>query len=171
MKTKILVISSLVAGIILTGCNQSANNAATNKEVPKQKVEVTGIRKAPLNKDSQNLEVIKYTSALPGSKNVKLYKPSYMTAPPMIPHSIAGMTPITIKHNACLMCHMPKNAKMFHAIPIPQDHFIDNFEGGKHIKRVAGSRYNCTTCHDRQAQLDPVVENKFESMKAKAGIK
>jgi len=169
MKTKILVISSLVAGIVLTGCNQSANNAAN--EVSKQKVEVTGIRKAPLNADSQNLEVVKYNPQAPNPGKVKLYKKSYFTAPPMIPHSIEGMTPITIKNNQCLACHMPQNAKMMHIIPIPQDHFIDNFEGGKHIKRVAGSRYNCTTCHAPQAELDPVVENKFESMKAKAGIK
>ena len=165
---KKLIISSLAVAAIFIGCNQTQTN---NNKVSQKPVVVTGIRKAPLNKDSQNLAVVKYTSAIPGSKNVKLYKPSYMTAPPMIPHSIAGMTPITIKHNACLMCHMPQNAKMFHAIPIPKDHFVDNFDKDKKRRRIAGSRYNCTTCHDRQAQLDPVVENKFESMKTKAGIK
>ena len=167
---KKLIISSLAVAAIFIGCNQ-AQTQTNNNQVSQKKVEVTGIRKASLNADSQNLETIKYTSAIPGSKDVKLYKPSYMTAPPMIPHSIAGMTPITIKSNQCLMCHMPQNAKMMHAIPIPKDHFVDNFEGNKKRRRIAGSRYNCTTCHAPQAQLNPVVENKFESMKAKAGIK
>ena len=161
---KKLIISSLAVAAIFIGCNQ-AQTQTNNNQVSQKPVEVTGIRKASLNADSQNLAVIKYNSTF------KPYKKSYITAPPMIPHSIEGFTPITIKNNKCLMCHMPQNAKANNITPIPADHFVDNFEGDKKRRRIAGSRYNCTTCHAPQAQLDPVVENKFESMKAKAGIK
>ena len=165
---KKLALISIAAGIILfTGCNQS--NTTTTNSVSKS-VEVTGIRKASLDKGSQNLPVVTYTNQPPIPGKVKPFKKSYFTAPPMIPHSIAGMTPITVKNNMCLNCHLPQNAKTLHVTPMPKDHFIDNFEGGKHIRRVAGSRYFCTTCHAPQANLNPAIENKFESMKASAGI-
>ncbi len=164
---KIALISAAAALLLFTGCNQSAS---TNK-VSNKKVEVTGIRKATLDKGSQNLPVVTYTSQAPIPGKVKPFQKSYVTAPPMIPHSIAGMTPITVKNNMCLNCHMPQNAKALGVTPMPKDHFVDNFEGGKHVQRVAGSRYFCTTCHAPQANLNPVVENKFESMKANAGLK
>ena len=166
---KTLLISSIGALILLTGCNQV--NSTTNNQVSNKTVQITGIRKAGLNKGSQNLPVVTYNSQAPIPGKVKLYKTSYVTAPPMIPHSIAGMTPITAKNNMCLNCHMPQNAKALGVTPMPKDHFIDNFENGKHIRRVAGSRYFCTTCHAPQAKLNPVVENKFESMKANIGMK
>ena len=163
---KIALISAVAALLLLTGCNQ---NASTNS-VSNKKVEVTGIRKASLNKGSQNLPVVTYTNQAPIPGKVKPFKKSYVTAPPMIPHSIAGMTPITVKNNMCLNCHMPQNAKALGVVPMPKDHFVDNFEGGKHVQRVAGSRYFCTTCHAPQAKLNPVVENKFESLKPTAGL-
>ena len=163
---KLILISAAASLFILTGCNNNTNVSSNN--VSNKTVKVTGIRKASLNADSQNLEVVKYTEAQPFSKKVKLFKPSYVTAPPMIPHSINGMTPITVKNNMCLNCHLPKNAKSLGVPAIPKDHFVDNFEGNKHVKRIAGSRFFCTTCHDRQANLNPVVENKFEAMRKSA---
>ena len=165
---KLILISAAASLFILTGCNNNAN--VSNNSANAKPVKVTGIRKASLNADSQNLEVVKYTEAQPFSKKVKLFKPSYVTAPPMIPHSIQGMTPITIKSNMCLSCHLPQNAKSLGVPAMPKDHFVDNFKGNKHIRRVAGSRYFCTTCHDRQANLNPVVENKFEAMRKSTGL-
>ena len=170
MKKIILISAATSALLLLSGCNQQTSNVSNNT-VAKKPVTVTGIRKASLNADSQNLPVVKYTSQPPIPGKVKPFKTSYVTAPPMIPHSIEGMTPITVKNNMCLNCHLPQNAKALGVTPMPPDHFVDNFENGKHVKRVAGSRYFCTTCHDPQANLDPVVENKFESLKANAGIK
>jgi len=161
---KILLIST-TSLLLLTGCNQTTNSANITEKVSKP-VEVTGVRKASLNKDSQNLPVIKYNDAAPMPGVAKPFKKSYFTAPPMIPHSIEGMTPITVKNNMCLNCHLPQNAKALGVIPMPKDHFVDNFEGGKHIQRVAGSRYFCTTCHAPQAKLNPVIENKFEKLKS-----
>ena len=164
---KLILISAASALILFTGCNQQTTS--TQQKISKP-VEVTGIRKASLNKDSQNLPVIQYHNAAPIPGQAKPFKKSYFTAPPMIPHNIQGFIPITAKSNACLGCHLPQNAKAMGITPMPEDHFVDNFEGGKHIKRVAGSRYFCTTCHAPQAKLNPVIENKFEKLKASMGM-
>jgi len=164
---KALLISAAAALIALTGCSQQANS--TNK-VSNKTVEVTGIRKTDLNAGSENLPVVEYHAPAPIPGKVKPFKKSFVTAPPMIPHSVEGMVPITAKNNMCLNCHLPQNAKALGVTPMPEDHFIDNFEGGKKVKRVAGSRWFCTTCHTPQAKIPVAVENKFESLKNKAGI-
>ncbi|AZV46253.1 nitrate reductase [Nautilia sp. PV-1] len=156
---KLLISSALIAGFIFTGC-QTTTTASSNKEV-----KVTGIREASLNADSQNLPVIQYNNQAPIPGKVKTYKTSFVTAPPMIPHSVKGMVPITVGNNMCLNCHLPSNAKAMGVTPMPADHFVDNFAGDKKEPKVAGSRYFCTTCHTPQAKLNPVVENKFESLR------
>ena len=160
---RLLLISAASALILFTGCNTQQNVSST---VSNKTVEVTGIRKASLEKGSQNLSELEFDNQAPIPGKVKPYKKSFVTAPPMIPHKIKGMTPITAKNNMCLNCHMPQNAKALGVIAIPKDHFVDNFQGGKHIQRVAGSRFFCTTCHAPQAKLNPVVENKFEKLKS-----
>jgi len=166
---KKLLISSLIASIALIGCGQQTNSTKQEVKKTSKVVVINGIRKSPLTADSENLPKLEYNAPAPGA--AKLIKKSFVTAPPMIPHSVKGMVPIKVGKNACLGCHMPQNAKIFHAVPIPQDHFVDNFEGNKKKRKIAGSRYFCTTCHTPQANVDPVVENKFEKMKTQAGIK
>jgi len=154
---KLLISSALIAGFIFTGCQSTA---ASDKEV-----KVTGIREANLNADSQNLPELKLNTTQPIPGKVKKQPTSFVTAPPMIPHSVDGMVPITKNSNMCLSCHMPQAAKSMGVTPIPESHFVDNFESGKKTSKLAGSRYNCTLCHAPQAQVDPVIENKFESLK------
>jgi len=131
-------------------------------------VQVTGIRDAGLHQGSQNLKDIQYINTLPVPGQVKTLPTSYNTAPPMIPHSVKNMLPITRHNNECLVCHKPAPAKALGIKAMPKDHFVDNFENGKKTGvRVAGSRFNCTQCHAPQAKLDPVIENKFESIRNK----
>jgi cytochrome c-type protein NapB len=167
---KLILSSAVVASIFFIGC---ANNTAEKKETNKvsnKVVKVTGIRKSNPNNESENLPTLQYTNTPPMPGQVKPFKKSYVTAPPMIPHSTKGMTPIKEGHNACLGCHMPAMAKTMHITPIPESHFVDNFEGDKKTHKIAGSRYFCTTCHAPQAKLDPVIENRFESLKASQGL-
>jgi cytochrome c-type protein NapB len=105
---KKLIISTLAAVAILTGCNQTNT---TKNEAASKVVTVTGVRKSNVNKGSENLPVVTYTNQAPIPGQVKPFKKSFVTAPPMIPHSVEGMVPITIKNNMCLNCHMPQNAK------------------------------------------------------------
>ena len=145
---KLLIISSLAA-LVFAGS-----------------VEVTGIRKSNLNSDSENLPTLQYNSALPIPGQVKLYKKSYYTAPPMIPHKIDHMVPIKVGENECLMCHMPLHAKKLGIPQMPKDHFVDNFDKNQKNPQVAGSRYFCTTCHAPQANVKPAVQNHFNRVKA-----
>ncbi len=148
---KRLLICAVLLGFTLAGCNQMATNV---KEKP---VKLTGIRKAPLTKDMNTLPVVRYTEPPPVPGKVKPLKRAFVTAPPQIPHSIAGLVPITLHNNACLGCHLPQNAKAMNVIPVSPDHLNGN--------RIKGARYNCTQCHVPQAKVNPLVENKFESLR------
>jgi len=155
---KKLLISSAAVALLFVGCNQTPSNGVKN-----QTVKVTGIREAGLQKDSQNLAKVEYTKQAPIPGQVKVFKKSFFTAPPMIPHSITGMTPIKIGKNQCLGCHTPQTAKAMNITAIPASHFTSGFSHKK--GKLAGSRYNCTQCHAPQATLDPVIENRFKSLK------
>jgi len=122
---KLLLISSIAAVFVLAGCTN--NNAQTNS-ISSKTVEVTGVRKSDLNAGSENLPKIEYNAPAPMPGKVKTYKKSFVTAPPMIPHSIKGMVPIKVGKNMCLSCHMPQQAKAMGVTPMPKDHFVDNFD-------------------------------------------
>jgi len=158
---KAIVISAVAALIAFTGCSKQANTA--NNTVSNKTVEVTGIRKSDLNAGSENLPVVEYHAPAPIPGKVKPFKKSFVTAPPMIPHSVQGMVPIKVGKNMCLNCHMPQNAKALGVTPIPKSHF-------KSDGRLSGRRYFCTTCHTPQAKVPLAVKNKFESLKSKAGV-
>ncbi|WP_456470253.1 nitrate reductase cytochrome c-type subunit [Caminibacter sp.] len=161
---KLLIVNSIAAAVLVfAGCttqSQTQNNKVSNKTV-----EITGVRKTDLNAGSENLPVVEYHAPAPIPGKVKPFKKSFSDAPPMIPHSVKGMVPIKVGKNMCLNCHMPSTAKALGVTPMPADHFVDNFGGNKKAPKVAGSRYFCTTCHTPQAKVNPVVENKFESLK------
>jgi cytochrome c-type protein NapB len=160
MKLQKVLLLSLVGVGLLFG-STDGNSSSTKGDY----VKVTGIRQAPLTADSQNLPNIKENDNPPMPGKTKPIPKAFVTAPPMIPHSIKGMVPIKVGKNQCLSCHDPKMAKTLKITPIPPSHFVDNFKGGKKEKKLAGSRYFCTTCHVPQAQVDPVIENKFETIK------
>jgi len=119
--------------------------AAPKAEAPKKGVKEldneNGIIKAPDLKKGVTEEAMSY-------RNTNLYKEdgttppevkfdapapgqsqriarSYVNAPPLIPHSVEGLLPITQKNNQCLGCHMPDAAKGVGATPIPPSHFTD----------------------------------------------
>ena len=92
---------------------------------------------------------------------------SYATAPPMIPHSVAGLVPVTIQNNACLGCHnnqamigKPKMQGM--PTPMPQTHYIDPRDGKVSKNKPTGARYVCTQCHAPQANAKSLVGNDFK---------
>ncbi len=117
---------------------------------------------------------VKFIDAAPGT--AKRFQRSYENAPPMIPHSTDGLLPITKDNNACLSCHLPANAKEANATPIPPTHFKDffastkeklkSFKGASQIHQgkddIAPQRFNCSQCHAPQANVKPLVANKFK---------
>jgi cytochrome c-type protein NapB len=158
---KKLLISSAVASLLLV--SSAFAESMYNKD---GSVNANGLRSASLTADSQNLDRIEYVAPSPIPGQVKSFKKSFVTAPPMIPHNVAGMVPIKIGKNQCLGCHMPQSAKALGVKSIPKTHFVDNFKKGKKVGvKLAGARYNCTQCHAPQAKVDPVVQNKFNSLR------
>jgi len=170
---------SLVA-IAAVGCASGAGSVSE---------ESLGLRKTNLYTES-NTEPVKatYTKAAPGTS--KRFDRAYENAPPMIPHSVEGLLPITKSNNACLCCHLPDVAKSMGATPIPPSHFTDFrpktvmkgndvVKEGKVVGKDIGNtsdiklakykklnhlyegRYNCSQCHAPQAQIKPLVKNTF----------
>ncbi len=189
LKKSWIGLLSLVA-IAAVGC---ASGAGTVSE------ESLGLRKTNLYTESNTKPVeAKYTTAAPGTS--KRFDRAFENAPPMIPHSVDGLLPITKGNNACLGCHLPDVAASMKATPIPPSHFT-NFrpttvmKGSKVVKegKVLGKdmgntsdiklakakklnhlyqgRYNCSQCHAPQAQIKPLVKNNFTPDYRNAGEK
>ncbi|MFT7823464.1 MAG: nitrate reductase cytochrome c-type subunit [Sulfurimonas sp.] len=151
--------------------------------------EALGLRKTDLYAENQDTEGVQadYKRPAPGAST--RFERAFVNAPPMIPHDVEGMLPITTNNNQCIGCHMPEPAKSMGAIPIPESHFT-NFrpktvmEGNKvvkegkelgkantsdvlvakaeHMKTLYQGRFNCSQCHAPQANIDTVVGNTFQ---------
>ena len=90
----------------------------------------------------------------------------YVQQPPLIPHKITGYR-IDRNSNKCLSCHSWKHYRESGATKISQTHFEDRNRNV--LANVSARRYFCTQCHVPQANAKPLVDNKFEPVKAIAG--
>lgn len=167
-KVKGLGFSLVVAALLTAGCGAATKKAIDETELSYRNVPLTSEEKvAP--------PPVEYTKAAPGT--AKRFERSYENAPPLIPHSVEGLLPITKNNNACLGCHMPNVAKSMGATPLSETHFKDFFaankkkvqkyaEGASKIHNnpndIAPQRYNCSQCHVPQANVKPLVANKFK---------
>jgi len=156
--------------------------SAADKAIPDEEL---GLRKTTLFNEKVAPPAVEFTKAQPGQ--AKKFERSYENAPPLIPHSVEGLLPITAASNQCLGCHMPDVAKSVGATPIPASHFTDFrpkttldksgqiVKEGKKIenttdivtvahkmKKLNPARYNCSQCHVPQANVKPLVENTFK---------
>ncbi len=147
--------------------------------------ESLGLRKTNLYDENDVTPApVKYTDAAPGTS--KRFDRAYENAPPMIPHSVEGLLPITKDNNQCLGCHMPDVAPSMGATPIPPSHFrnfrpmtalgpngevlkeghaVENTSDIKMVVRKQDTlyqgRFNCSQCHAPQAEVEPAVKNNF----------
>ena len=145
---------------IFTGCQTQAQAGSSEKAISDKEL---SYRKAPLTVNTAP-PPIEFPKAPPGQ--AKRFARSYENAPPLIPHSVEGLLPITKNNNACLGCHDPKVAKSVGATPISPTHFIDfdKLIKGKIVKlnKLDPARYNCSQCHVPQANAKPLVQNTFK---------
>ncbi len=192
-----ITIGLAAASLLLVGCNGANTNtsAKAQKTVVKPTAATNAmgrgyIKDVDLLKDEVGLPSVSYHSAAPGT--AKKFKRAFQDAPPMIPHSVEGLIPITKNNNACLSCHMPDVAVSMGATPIPISHFTDFrpktevvgtelFKNGKVIKNTSSEtlsnvsikvnkgerhlyagRYNCTQCHAPQSTNKLVDESTFK---------
>ena len=134
---KLIALGALLAGSSLYAAdiiniNDKANDAARidkenlgNKKVITE--EVLGLRKTDLYSEAKDTEGVQadYDRPAPGSS--AKFERAYVNAPPMIPHSVEGLLPITQSNNQCIGCHMPAEAKSMGlgATAIPVSHFTN----------------------------------------------
>lgn len=174
--TKIALGLFTAATVFMVGC--SATQSVSEESL--------GLRNTSLYSEVEAKPVkTEYIKKAAGES--QLIERAFENAPPMIPHNIEGMLPITINNNACTGCHIPGIAESMNAIPIPKSHFT-NFrpdtslakngkitkEGkevtntsdfkviGKALTKVSGTRFNCSQCHVPQAITETVPINKFQ---------
>jgi cytochrome c-type protein NapB len=149
-----------------------------------------GLRKTDLYSEEVNTEGAKADYDRPAPGTSTRFERAYKDAPPMIPHSVEGLLPITKMNNQCLGCHLPEVASAVGSTPIPITHFTNYRpttvlkdgevlkEGkivGKELKNVSDikiakakktdtlyqGRFNCTQCHAPQSKMETAVANTF----------
>jgi nitrate reductase (cytochrome), electron transfer subunit len=172
-------LGKLTLAIAAVATLYATTMSAAEKTVSEESL---GLRKTTIysEKDTTADKVMYGTDAAGTSKKIKR---AFQDAPPMIPHDVDGMLPITINNNQCTMCHEPAVAESMGATPIPKSHFMDfrpkhKFDGKqftksidnmknevsvKPIEQLAGARFNCTQCHAPQTTGKLAVENNFEA--------
>lgn len=192
---KILALGSLLIGSTLYAAdvvdiNKEANAAANlKKDDLGNKKEVTeaalGLRKTDLYAEEAETEgaAATYSTAAPGTS--QRIARAFQDAPPMIPHSVEGLLPITTGNNQCVGCHEPEAAKAagIGATPIPPSHFTNfrpqhKLEGQdfsrvtdgdknevaiKKLDKMSASRFNCSQCHAPQSTGALAVSNTFQA--------
>jgi cytochrome c-type protein NapB len=151
--------------------------------------ESLGLRKVDLySENTVTPDETKYSQAAAGTSTK--FNRAFQDAPPMIPHSVDGMLPITVDNNQCVGCHTPGVAETLNALPYPKSH-MTNFrpetslaEDGKIVKNgkavdntssdkmeyvtikemasLSGARFNCSQCHAPQSE-GQLVENTFQA--------
>ncbi len=166
-KVKGVGFSFVLLALLAAGCG-----AANQKMIDETQL---SYRNVPLTDEKDVAPPpVEFTKAAPGT--AQRFQRSYENAPPMIPHSVEGLLPITKDNNACLGCHLPSVAKSVGATPISPTHFKDffaankeklqKFDGASKIHQgkddIAPQRFNCSQCHAPQANVKPLVANKFK---------
>lgn len=173
---KTLITTVAIAAFIVTGC---AVSGSTYSE------EEIGLRKTNLySENTTNPDKTSYGKVAAGES--KVIARAFENAPPMIPHDVEGMLPITRDNNSCLACHDPMVAEAVKATPTPKSHMasfrplttldangqivkegkvVDNTADIKTAmhKRdgVSMERFNCSACHAPQSNNEPLVKNEF----------
>ena len=151
MKHFKLTLSIVAAMLLVMGCAAFSN---------KEGKELRSLRNSDvLDESSVEHKEIEFISNAAGSGVV--FERSFENAPPMIPHDLEGMLPVTLDSNACITCHMPDVAEAMAATPIPKSHFYSIRFQKDLGDKLSDERYVCTTCHAHQANLAPRVKNNF----------
>jgi len=184
-----MTLSLITASTLLfVGCSNDTSPKAQEVAKPSVSEESLGLRKVDLySEDTVMPDETKYSKSYAGSG--KIINRAFQDAPPMIPHDVDGMLPITINNNQCTSCHMPEVASSMNATAIPASHFtnfrpdttlssdgeivkngkvIDNTSSSKleHVtikkmNSLSGARFNCSQCHAPQSE-GQLVENTFK---------
>ena len=183
MKAKILA-GLACAVLIFSGCAEAKEEQKSSSSAQTQKTEQIKTNsdkkekvKLKDGKDAKDLNILRAASDFIEEDDIKLadinwtkpaageskrYDRSFENAPPLIPHDLEGLIPITADNNMCVSCHMPEVAKDVGATPIPKSHLY-SIRNKKDLEgKLSDDRFNCTTCHVPQANVEAKFKNNFK---------
>jgi cytochrome c-type protein NapB len=106
----------------------------------------------PLDQTTQPPQI-----ANPDNSDVRRSR-NYAMQPPVVPHKIEGYQ-IDKNANRCMMCHARTRTQESQAPMISVTHFMDR--DGNFLAELSPRRYFCLQCHVPQANLTPLVNNRF----------
>jgi len=154
---KTLLLSSVLASLLSLSAFAVQDQAIPDDAIGLSKTSVY---------DVPDPEVVVYGSADAGTVGKRAER-SYMTAPPMIPHTTKDMVPITRETNLCKDCHVQPSligTKITKGLPVPApvSHYVDVKAGQLYM-----GRWNCVQCHAPQAKVDVLVKSTFKKPGAK----
>lgn len=186
-------ISKITLGLVFSATVLIVGCTSVNQTISEESL---GLRKTDLYSEKIDTIADKTQYSKKAAGESQLIRRAFENAPPMIPHDVEGMLPITINNNSCTGCHTPGVAEALGATPIPKSHFT-NFrpdtslskegqivkEGqavkntsdfktvGKKSDQLIGARFNCSACHAPQsiATKDPVGNEFKAEFRAKDG--
>ncbi|NEW59676.1 nitrate reductase, partial [Sulfurovum sp. bin170] len=109
MIRKSIIIACSMAALISLGC---AAGGTISNESSKE----LSLRKGDAFSESDMVAAkTQYSDKAPGTST--RIERAFQDAPPMIPHSVEGLLPITTANNACIGCHMPEVAVEMKSTP------------------------------------------------------
>ena len=182
--SKITLIAATVTTLLVVGCT-------ANKMVSEESL---GLRTTNLyTEKTTTADKTMYSKTAAGAS--KKIERAFENAPPMIPHDIDGMLPITIDNNQCKTCHVD-SAPYDKTIPAaPKSHYTDyrpatalsadgkiTKEGktvvntsdfktvAKPLETLSGTRFNCSQCHTAQSNSKMVPKNTFQGEFRTSGL-
>ena len=183
MKARILA-GLACAVLIFSGCAEAKEEQKSSSSAQTQKTEQIKTNsdkkekvKLKDGKDAKDLNILRAANDVTDEDDIKLadinwtkpaageskrYDRSFEHAPPLIPHDLEGLIPITADNNMCVSCHMPEVAKDVGATPIPKSHLY-SIRNKKDLEgKLSDDRFNCTTCHVPQANVEAKFKNNFK---------
>ncbi|MCP4971611.1 MAG: nitrate reductase [Arcobacter sp.] len=177
-------ITKLALGLLTVALLFVVGEAATETSKKTVTEESLGLRHTDIYSETKETHGDKTEYGVNPAGTSKRFVRAYQDAPPMIPHDLEGLLPITIDNNACVGCHDPAVAPAMGATPIPKSHYIDfrpkHTYDGKTFTNVidnmkneiveivenptlTGARFNCSQCHAPQTTGKLAVESTFEA--------
>lgn len=147
---KTLIAIGVVTVFIITGCTVS--DTVSEKSL--------GLRHTDLYSESGTVAAKTAYTKVPAGE-AKVIDRAFENAPPMIPHDVEGLLPITSDYNSCLGCHDPSVAAAVNATSIPKSHLFD-MRTQTMLDYVSQARYNCSQCHVPQSNNKLVYQNTFK---------
>lgn len=171
---RLLLACATLALAALAGCDKSEPPATAPANPPQQQVQqpttapaVVASREAAPGMDRMRGAPITETTkpppiTNPDNSDIKRVR-NYSMQPPVIPHKVEGYQ-IDKNANRCMFCHARTRTQESQAPMISVTHFQDR--AGNHLAELSPRRYFCMQCHVPQADLAPLVENRFVDVDA-----